>query len=483
MGRRRRKQIRKAQPLDASLRETGSQNPFESVGAPGTAIYGGFPISKEKDVELQGQTRYTTYSNMLANTSIVAAGVRFFLNLVAKAAWTVEPVDDSPEAEQIAENVQMIMEDMITPWHRVVRRGAMYCFWGFSIQEWTAKRRDDGLVGYLDIESRAQVTIERWDVEDTGTIFGVLQRNPQTQEEIYIPRAKLIYLVDDTLNDSPEGLGLFRHLVKTARRLERYELLEAWGFETDLRGVPVARGPFTQLAAMQTSGKLTAAQVAALKAPMLEFIESHNRTPEMGMLLDSMPYQTTDERSTPSGVRQWDVELLQGSPTSAAEVAAAIERLNREMARVLGVESLLLGSGSTGSFALSRDKSVSFGLIVDSCLKEMKETFEKDFLDPLWQLNGWDEALKPSFKIEKVQYRDIEEITSALQQMAQAGAPLVLNDPAINELRGLLGLSEQPEQEEADLSLLGGDPFSEELPDPKKQETPNDPAELDEDDE
>lgn len=465
--------IAKAAPLDPSVRgnQPANPSPFSITGAPGTAIYGGHILSKEKDVDLQGQQRYITYSDMLANVSIVAAGVRYFANLVAKAKWSVEPADESAASKDLAEKVEDIMENMTTPFHRVVRRASMYCMWGFSIQEWTAKRRDDGIVGYLDIEPRAQATIERWDVDVSGTVLGMMQRSPQTQQEMYLPRGKCIYLVDDTLNDSPEGLGLFRHLIKTAKRLNRYELLEAWGFETDLRGVPIARGPFTQLEQMVTAQTLTRAQADALKQPMLDFIESHNRNPELGMLLDSMTYQTTDERHSPSQVRQWDVELLQGDPGTAEEVAAAIERLNRELARVLGVEQLLLGSDSAGSFALSKDKTQQFALLVDSCLKELKETFESDFLDPLWKLNGWDEELKPTFNIEKIQYRDITEVTEALASLSRAG--LSPEDEATNVIRAQLGLPDAPEIDEEDLALQGhvpGLPFGAVQPPPPPTE-------------
>lgn len=480
---RRSQSVQKAAPLDPSVRGDAPANPspFSVTGAPGTAIYGGFVLSKEKDHDLLGQQRYITYSDMLANVSIVAAGVRYFANLVAKAQWSVEPADGG---DDLAEKVEDIMNDMTTPFHRVVRRAAMYCMWGFSIQEWTAKRNEDGTVAYLDIEPRAQATIERWDVDVSGTVLGMVQRNPQDQREIYLPRGKTIYLVDDTLNDSPEGMGLFRHLIKTAKRLERYELLEAWGFETDLRGVPVARGPFTQLEQMVTAQTLTRAQADALKQPMLDFIESHNRNPELGMLLDSMTYQTTDERSTPSQVRQWDVELLQGDPGTAEEVAAAIERLNRELARVLGVEQLLLGSDSAGSFALSKDKTQQFALLVDSCLKELKETFEADFLDPIWALNGWDEDKKPTFNIEKIQYRDIVEVTEALAALSRAA--LSPEDEATNVIRAQLGLPDAPEIDEADLALQGhvpGLPFGAIAPPPPPGEEEEIPEEEEEEDE
>jgi hypothetical protein len=176
---------------------------------------------------------------------------------VGKANWRVEPADSSEEAETIADTIADIMVDMETPWHRVVRRAAMYRFYGFSLQEWTAKRRRDGQIGMQDIAPRPQRTVEQWDVSPTGSLLGVVQRSPQTMQPLYLPRGKLIYLVDDSLDDSPQGLGLFRHIAPKAEILARYEVLEGWGFERDLRGTPIGRGPLAEMAQMLNSGNLT----------------------------------------------------------------------------------------------------------------------------------------------------------------------------------------------------------------------------------
>lgn len=451
-----------------------STAPTQTLGAPGTAVYGGYLVTREKSTELTGVKRYETFSEIVANTAIVSAGIRYFLNLVAKARWNVDPAEESPEAERLAELVKEMMDDMATPWHRVVRRAASFIFYGFQVQEWTAKRRDDGVIGMLDIESRAQVTIEQWDLDGAGTVLGVIQHNPQTQERVYIPREKLIYCVDDALNDSPEGLGLLRHLVKLAKRLERYELLEGWGFENDLRGMPVARGPWAELQSMVNNGLLTPAQAAQFKQPFLDFVDSHTVNPGLGMLLDSATYRNKDESQSPSNVRQWDIELLQGSTTSADAVNAAIRRCNREAARILGVEHLLLGDESGGSYSLSKDKNQSFGLIVDSCLKELKEVFEQDFLGPIWQLNGWDPALMPSFVIEQSQFRDLDVLGGLLETLSRAGAPIMPGDPAINTLREMAGLPDAPDE---DMDMLLQPPTG------AQPQQSTDPDEMPEDDE
>ncbi|MCH9664663.1 MAG: hypothetical protein K0U41_02305 [Gammaproteobacteria bacterium] len=421
--------------------------PTETVGRPGTAIYSGYIQPIEKDAKLIGREKYRTYSEILANTSIAAAGVRYFLNLASRVSWKVAPAEINgvitSDSQRLADTVEFMMGDMETPWHRVVRRAAMYRFLGFSMQEWTAKRNADGTTGFLDVAARPQVTIERWDTRETGEVAGVIQRSRQFHDEIYIPRSKLIYVVDDTLTDSPEGLGLFRHIVEPVKRLQRFEQLESFGFETDLRGVPVGKVPFAELEKAVLSGDLTVEEKDAKIAGLMNFIKNHIKNPQLGILLDSITYQSLDEAGTPSTVPQWDVDLLRGTATGSSQqdVATAIERLNREIARVLGIEGLLLGETNHGSMALSSDKSHNFALIIDSTLTELTESFSKDFLNPLWTLNGWPEDLKPTFKTDAVQYRDIRQVTGALRDLAMSGIPLTPDDPAVTDLRDLMGIS------------------------------------------
>lgn len=451
-------------------------DPTVVAGASGSVVYNGYLQEDEKDARVSGQQKFVTYSDNLANVPIIAAGVRFFLHLVTKANWRVIPADESAKAQELADNVAFALGDMETPWYRVVRRAAMSRFYGFSLQEWTAKRNIQGFVGFDDMAPRPQRTIERWDIDNNGRVIGVIQRDPQDGREIYLPISKLLYLVDDTINDSPVGLGLFRHTVDAAHRLKRYELLEGWSFERDLRGTPVGRAPLTAIEQAKTNGTLTDEQATALIAPIRSFIKNALQGKDTGMLLESAVWTGGGESRTPSANHQWGIELLKGDPKGQKEVAEAIERVNRDIARALGVEHLLLGSSDRGSFAMSKDKSAAFGAVVDSAMLEIRETFQRDVIDTMWLLNGWPQELKPKFSTESIAYRDIEQVTAALKDMADAGAPLMPNDPAINEVRTQLGLSDAPEvDEEMVLNSLFPDPEANQ-PDPADKGDNKDPS-------
>lgn len=446
----------------------------ETVGAKGTAVHGGFIVTNEKQQKLTGTTKYITFSEQLVNTAIVGAGVRYFLNLVAKAGWTVVPADDSEAAGEAAEFLDEVLNDMDTPFARVVRRAAMYRFYGFSVQEWTAKSRPDGSKGLLDVEPRPQSTIERWDVDTkTGRVLGMWQRVPQDGREVYLSRGKVVYTVDDSLSDSPEGLGLFRHLEPVVNKLQKYLSLEASGFVTDLRGVPLGRIPYAILQQMQDRGEITSQQRLAMEDTLENFVKYKLRDIDTGVCLDSSTYQSQDEKGSPSQVKLWDLELLKGGTTALPEMGKAIIRLNHDAARLIGVEHLLLGADSKGSHALSQDKTHNFFLIVDSTLRELGEAFEKDLIDPLWTLNGLNPDLKPTLQPEEIRFRDVEQVTGALADLSQAGAPLLPDDPAINEVRDLVGLS-RVDEGMVDSGLLPGN-----QPKPPGDKVPekNDPEE------
>lgn len=413
----------------------------ERIGVSGYAVQSGYIIEKERNPALAGARKFQTYSELLANVEIIGACVRYFLAMVTRPSCIVEPADKSAEAQKISLAVDEIIHDLERPWTRVVKRAALSAIYGYSWQEWIAKKRADGLVGLLDIEPRACSTIARWDVDEAGTVHGVWQQSPASFRELYIPRAKSVYVCDDVLSESPEGLGIMRHAAPAGQMLQAYERLEGVGFESDMRGVPVGRAPYGELQERVRQHTLSQADSDAMTAPIESMVTDHLRSVASGVVLDSSVYEGKGESATPSGAQKWGLELLTADVGSMAELANAIARKTRGIARLFHLEGILLGESGAGSLAMADSKAEAFGMLIDSTLAEIASQFDKDIIGPLMRLNGWPPDLAPWFSFGNLPHLSAKDITGALVDLSRAGAPLGPDDEdAVNAVRELVGL-------------------------------------------
>jgi hypothetical protein len=339
------------------------------------------------------------------------------------------------------ELAEMFLHSMQTPWPRIVRQTAMYKFYGFAIQEWTAMRNEDGLIVFRDIEIRPQSTITRWDLKANGDVVGVVQTNPANSQDVYLPRDKLIYIVDTSLSDSPEGLGLLRHVVPLIERLRRIEQLELFGYESDLRGVPIAYAPLNELNEMVQNNLITPAAAASAIEPLRRFIENHQKGPNNGIMIDSSTYRDNSSDRDVSQMQKYRMELLAANIRSTSDIDRAIIRLHAEIARIMNTEQLLLGTDKQGSHALSTDKTQALHSMVNATLKELSSVYSVDMLERLWDLNGLPKEIMPRYKPELVRYKDIEATASAIRDLAISGVVLDRDDEAVREYFTLIGLT------------------------------------------
>lgn len=422
--------------------------PMKSYGSPAVEIYGGRVYSRERSPYLQSHSaRWEEYLTMVHNTPIIAAGMRYFSDLLAGAEWQFVAAKRDGNSEFAGRLESMLTEGMATEWPHVIARIGLARFFGFSVQEWILGRTDEGAYTMADIEIRPGQSLPEWEVllgpveklPATGRVLGVYQESTSFHR-VFLPRNKLVYCVDNIYSGSPTGTGLLRQMVKAARRLERYEQLEGWGFELDLRGVPIVRLPRMEMRQQVHKGMLKKEQVDAVEEELKDFQRNHIRGPELGLLLDSQTYRGTDDAGAVSNQRMWDVELLTGDAVSYTENAAAIERLNREMARIMGVEQMMLGDKG-GSWALAKDKTHAFTLQVNSALQSIKQVVKRDLVDKIWRWNGWPDDVRPTVEVSTVQDENVVEKAQVLRDLAVAGRPVGLDDPAYDEFRDLMGLS------------------------------------------
>lgn len=437
-------------------------------GGDGVQAYGGYLVSDERNPELIGQRKWITYSNA-TNTAIIATGLRRTLDALAGTEWHAEP---NPRGGKNAERaVDIVTEGLIDaqmprPWQSVVRKTALYKYFGFSLSEWTTRVRADGRVVFAAIDHRPQYTIDRWDKPSEKEPWDAVSQLTRNGNRWVIPRGRLLYAVDDSLTDSPDGVGLMRHVVELVRRLGVLEGLEGLAYETDLRGTPVGSAPLAALrgeAGNDTAGGSDAAKIQTFIADrtrsMTELLKGMAKTPEKftWMMLDSAPYSNADG-SQVSTVRKWALDLIKGQSNGVAEVAGAIGRVQLEIARVLGIEHAMVGGNdSAGSFGMHKSKVDAHALMLRTILAEVASFATRDLARVLVALNGLDpDTCTPTLVAEPISTDTVTDTCQALQALAAAGAPIQPNSPIIPVIYDRMQLPPPDEVDPALMGVLGG---------------------------
>ena len=116
-------------------------------------------------------------------------------------------------------------------------------------------------------------------------------------------------------------------------------------------------------------------------------------------------------------------------------------------------------------------------MTVTSTLQDLVEVFDRDLISPLAEMNGWPVELWPEMGVNEISDRDLEQVAAILRDLATAGATLMPDDPAVGEIRDMIGLSRPNEdtislQLDASLNPKRNDPANPD--DPTKNRNPED---------
>lgn len=426
--------------------------PDERVGVGETQTYGGYPENREASADLRGTARQKTFQEMVLNVAIVGSAVRRVYRLIGSVDWTMAPArgDTVPEdaARDAAEFAQAAIVDAMkrtTPIGSWAKRIASAEFFGSSVQEWTMRDGDDprwpGRLVFGRLDWRRPATIERWDVDDNNTVHGVWQAT-KTGAPVYLPRAKLVYHVDDELTDAPDGVGLLRHAAETVRRLKLYLSHEARAIKNSANGNLVGKSPRAGMKA----DRMAAEEIAAAELGLRSYLENHERKDGLFLVLDSKTYKNPD--GSPSNVPMWGIEAINAGNDLAA-ISTAINRELWQVAVSLNIEHTLLGSGG-GSLAMQATKSADFYRFVEAILERIAEVIDRDLITPLWEVNGLPPALRPVPQFSRLSFRDISEILAMLAQLSTTGVTLDRADDAVKVLFEFIGLPVLAEESPAD---------------------------------
>lgn len=396
----------------------GKKQVFREIGSTGLRQTGGY-ITADFIPRLIGVQGAKMYHEMEMNDPLLSGVLFAMKSLVRNTDWRVELPKDAEKTAQAEERTKRlskaIMQDLDTPWTEVVGEICSMFVYGFSPQEITWRKEDDG-VWPASISLRKQDTVERWEFDKDNKRVTGLWQNDFIHPAVFIPIEKLLLTGTTTEGGNPEARSLLRGAVipylrkKVIEEAEGRVALRAAGIVKVQLPSEVLNG--TDDVATQTrQGYLTmAANLATDKQGAVVLPSDRD---DQGNLLYDVSFVTTESRRT-------------------IDMAPIIERINKLMASTVLADFILLGQQAVGSFALSSDKTSLFAQALGAYLRIIEASVTRQLFRRTWAINGWPMEECPELVAGDLESRDLAEFGAMLSSLQGAGMPL-FPDPELED--------------------------------------------------
>jgi len=431
------------------------------LGVSGSNTHNGQIRADEFLPELRGRKAIRKYMEMRDNDATIGAVLYAVEQILRDVDLKVTPADDSDAAIKEADFIESVLADMEHTLDDHISEALSFLSFGFSFFEVVYKRRSltstlnpkkktkypDGRIGVRKLASRAPWTVSRFDVDPvTGSVLGLYQNTTLAGSDNtgYIPTTKALYYRTTVINNDPSGRSILRNAYTSYEYLNSLQAIEAIAVERELAGIPVARVPSEYLSADASADQK---QFLGSVQQILRDVKFN----EQGYIVlpsDNYP----DKDGAPSGVRLVDVELMSSSGSRNIDIDPIVRRYQHDIARSVLSEFLMLGSSSTGSYALSKSKTDLFLRALEAYIQTIVDVLNKQLVEPLWALNGLDPKLMPKIVSGDVAPHDLKELGSYLRNLNGADINLASQPDIVD---ALLANAELPlldrEQYEADL--------------------------------
>ena len=398
--------------------------------------------------ELKGRNAIRKYREMRENDSTIGAVMYAVEQILRDVKIKVKPVDDSEAAQKEADFVESVLNDMDHTLDDHISESLSFLSYGFSWFEVVYKRREgptnsnpkkrskytDGRLGVRKIASRAPWTVSKFDVDEkTGDVLGIEQNVRIIGGNSYIPSNKSLYYRTTTVNGDPSGRSILRNAFVSYTYLNNLQRIEAIAIERELNGIPVGRIPADYLSPTATDDQ------KALVDEFKKILRDVKFNQQGYIMLPSDTYP--GKEGEPTNTRLIDIDLIASSGKRNIAIDPVIKRYQHDIARSILSEFLMLGSSSTGSYALSKSKTDLFLRALESYIQSIVDVLNKQLVHRLWELNGLNYDLMPKIEAGDIAPHDLKELGSYLRNLN--GADINLSDQ-VDIIDALLENAELP---------------------------------------
>lgn len=376
-----------------------------------------YVIADDPISELRGQSRARILRQMGEN-DLVLAGVLFAIKtLLRSAEWQVKAADATPAAKKMAEDVSdMFFKRMERAWTDIIGEACTCFHYGYAPLEFVYRQRPDSRYEIRTFKLRSALKIIQWFMDEEETPVGFTIQTDYGQA-IDVPLNRCVNVRTEANLDNPEGYSLLRPTWRTWRRKEQIENAEG---RAALRaaGFPVVTVP----------GTLFDPQTPADKAKRASFdtlLGNLAKDQQGGILL---PSDVDPNTKAPL----YTVSFVMADGRRSGDMTPVINRFNQQMASSMLADFMLLGGeGTKPSFALSADKTDMFSRTIRWALNMIGQSFTRQALVPMWELNGYDPALMPTIEARDVNDTNILNFANYLKTLVGSG--IILPDEKLDE--------------------------------------------------
>ena len=395
----------------------------QELGVAGTNTYTGYLRQDEFLRELKGKRAIKSFREMRDNDSTIGAVMYATEQVLRDNKYKVEASPEDTDG-RYKEFVESVLSDMEHCLDDHIAEALSSLTYGFALFEVVYKRRkgtnsealkhyskyDDNLIGIRKLAPRAQWTIERFDIDSkTGEILGVFQEINWKGKSNYIPKSKLLHYKTTTTNSDPSGRSILRNAYTSYKYLTGLQEVEAIAIERELHGIPVGRIPVEYFGDEATDSQ------KAVKAEFERILRDVKFNEQGYILIPSEPYRDADGR--PTDLPLVDIQLISSQGTRNIDIDPVIKRYQNDIARSVMAEFLMLGGGSHGSYALSKSKTDLFLRALESYIGAIFDVINRQLLEPLFRLNGFDLKYCPKIVPGDVAPHDLRELGAFLRNL------------------------------------------------------------------
>ena len=423
--------------MSEDVKNTSSGIAFNEIGNTGLKNSGGM-VYEEFLPRLQWPRAGAIYHEMSSNDPVVTSILMASRQLVRKVEWSVEPASQKRADIKAAQFLEECMNDMSGTWSAFIDDLMSFFEYGWSYMEIVYKKRngngpkakcaskyDDNRIGWRKISGRAQTTLQKWEIDEYGSIRGMHQYTDKGI--VFIPIEKALLFRTTTARNNPEGRSFLRGAYRPWYFKKHIEEVEGIGIERDLAGLPVVTAP----AGVDLDDKNNPKSIQT-KNDALKLVSSIRRDRNEGVVLGD----------------GWKIELLNSGGTHM-DTSGVINRYDQRIAITMLSDIVMMGGDKVGSFALAKTKESLLAAALDAQLANVVDILNEIAVPRLFALNTFTGLSGfPKFKVTSVITPNLTDLGNYIKALSGAKMPLFPDISLENYLRRLVNFPEVNEDDE-----------------------------------